>query len=251
MQKTPLCNGAYVALQRTGVRFCNLRFGSFQGGPKITVWGWSNCLDYSLITRYKPLFHHFPIDNLPQCLQVGWASVLVVEIVGVLPDVESEDGAEPMGDGVVGAGVRVDGQSAGRICMEPDPAGAEKGGAFLDEVNLEGVDGPPLFDDLGDEGRFLDFGFACARNDRRGAFACNDTGGPELGKVEIVIQDLTGVVKNGTVGMADDVLQRHGLELSAGNEFVQVVHITFQVLAVVEFKSSAADDWVQCVYRVR
>ena len=66
-----------------------------------------------------------------------------------------------------------------------------------------------------------------------------------------MIQDLAGVVEDGTVGMADDVLQRHGLELSAGNEFVQVVHIPFQVLAMVEFKGLGTDGGFQCVYRVR
>ena len=118
---------------------------------------------YSLIK--KPLFHYSPIDNLPQCHQVGRPAVLVVKVVCVFPDVESEKRAEAIGDGVVGAGVLANGQGAGRISLEPDPAGAEESGAFLHEVSFEGVEGPPLFDDLGDEGRFLDSGFAFARND--------------------------------------------------------------------------------------
>ncbi len=43
----------------------------------------------------------------------------------MFPDVESEDGAEAVGDGVVGAGVLADGQGAGVIGLEPNPAGAE------------------------------------------------------------------------------------------------------------------------------
>ncbi len=134
-------------------------------------------------------FHHSPIDNSPQGFQVSSATVLVIEIVGVLPNVISEDGTETVGNGVIGAGVLADGQRAGRIRLEPDPAGAEEGGAFLHEFSLEGVEAPPLFDDLGAKGRFLDFGFASARNDSRR---------PELRKVEIVIQDLAGVVEDGT-----------------------------------------------------
>ena len=92
----------------------------------------------------------------------------------MFPNVEGKKGAEPVGNGVIGAGVLADGQCAGRIRLEPDPARAEKGGSFLHEVGFEGVEAPPLFDDLGAKGRFLDFGFSFARNDRRGAFARNN-----------------------------------------------------------------------------
>ena len=190
----------------------------------------------------KPPFRHFPINNLPQRLQMSSTPILVVEVVSVFPDVKGENGAEAVGDGVIGAGVLADGQCTGRISLEPDPAGAEEGGAFLHEFSLESVEGPPLFDDLGVEGRFLDFGFAFARN---------GPSRPELRKVEIVIQDLAGVVEDGTAGMADDLLQGHGLELCARNEFIQVVHVPFQVLAVVEFEGLGTDDGFQCVYRVR
>ena len=160
----------------------------------------------------------------------------------MFPNVEGKKGAEPVGNGVIGAGVLADGQCAGRIRLEPDPAGSEEGGAFLHEFSLECVEAPPLFDDLGDEGRFPDFGFAFARN---------GPGRPELRKVEIVIQDLAGVVEDGTAGMADDLLQGHGLERCARNEFIQVVHIPFQVLAMMEFEGPRTNDRFQCVYRVR
>lgn len=173
---------------------------------------------------------------------MGRPAVLIVKVVGVFPNVEGEEGSEAVGDGVIGAGILADAQVAGHICLEPDPAGAEESSAFLDKVGFESVEVPPLFDDLGAKGRFLDFGFAFARNDSRR---------PELRKVEIVIQDLTRIIKDRTGGMADDVLQGHRLKLCAGNEFVQVVHIPFQVLAVVEFKGLGTDGWFQCVYRVR
>ena len=200
---------------------------------------------------YKSPFHHSPIDNLPQCLQVGRPTVLVVEVVCMFPNVEGKKGAEPVGDRVIGAGVLADGQCAGRIRLEPDPARAEEGGAFLHEFSLEGVEAPPLFDDLGYKGRFLDSGFAFARNDSGRAFARNDLSRPELRKVEIVIQDLTRIIKDRTGGMADDVLQGHGLERCASNEFIQVVHIPFQVLAMMEFEGPRTNDRFQCVYRVR
>ena len=70
-----------------------------------------------------PSFHHAPIHNPPQGLQVRGAAILVVEVVGVFPDVEGEEGPEAVGDGVVGAGVLADGQGAGGIGLEPDPSG--------------------------------------------------------------------------------------------------------------------------------
>ncbi len=56
---------------------------------------------------------------------MGGAAVLVVQVVGVLPDVEGEEGLEAVGNGVVGAGVLGDAQLASGICLKPYPAGAE------------------------------------------------------------------------------------------------------------------------------
>ena len=97
-----------------------------------------------------PSFHHAPIDNPPQGLEVRGAAVLVVEVVGVFPDVEGEEGPEAVGDGVVGAGVLADGQGAGGIGLEPHPPGAEEADALGDELLLEGLEGAPLGFDLGD-----------------------------------------------------------------------------------------------------
>ena len=95
-----------------------------------------------------PFFHHLPIHNPPQRIQMCGTAVLVVEVVGVFPDVEGQEGAEAVGDGVVGAGVLADGQGAGGIGLEPDPAGAEEADALGDELCLEGFEGVPLGFDL-------------------------------------------------------------------------------------------------------
>ena len=133
-----------------------------------------------------PFLDHAPIDNPPEGLEVRGAAVLVVEVVGVFPDVEGEEGAEAVGDGVVGAGVLADGQGAGGIGLEPDPAGAEEADALGDELFLEGFEGAPLGFDLGLEGA------------GRGRFPVKPgmTGKvkpgmtrAELGEVEVVVQD--------------------------------------------------------------
>ena len=50
-------------------------------------------------------FNHFPVHDFPQFGKMGSTAVLVVEVVGVLPDVEGEQGFEAFGDGVVGTGL--------------------------------------------------------------------------------------------------------------------------------------------------
>ena len=178
-------------------------------------------------------------------------AVLVVEVVGVFPDVKGEDGFKALGDGVGGAGLLGDGERAVRRCREPYPAGAEEPGALGDEVVLEGVEGAPLLQDLREEmpgraghDRFLRF----ARNDRGSAIPGN---GLELREVQIVVQYLAGVVENGPVGLAYDILQRHALELRPGNQPVQVVDIALQMLAVVETDRPGADYWLQRILRIR
>ena len=86
---------------------------------------------------------------------MGGALVLVVQVVGVLPDVESEDGLEAVGYGIIGVGVLSDGQLAHLVGLEPDPAGAKEGGAFRFEVSFEGVEGAPLLDNLSKKRRFF------------------------------------------------------------------------------------------------
>ena len=37
-------------------------------------------------------FYFIPVYHVPEAFDVVWATVLITEVVGVLPDVESEDG---------------------------------------------------------------------------------------------------------------------------------------------------------------
>ena len=75
---------------------------------------------------------------------MGGAAVLVVKVVGVLPDVKGEDGLEAAGEGVAGAGFLGDGECAVGGAGKPYPAAAEEADAFGFEVGLEGGEGAPL-----------------------------------------------------------------------------------------------------------
>ena len=144
-----------------------------------------------------PFLDYAPIDNPPQRLEVCGAAVLVVEVVGVFPNVEGEEGPEAVGDGVVGAGVLADGQGAGGIGPEPHPPGPEQADALGDELLLEGFEGAPLRLDLLAEGRFR------VKPGMRspGRSLSLSKGRPaELREVQVVVQDLAGVVEDGIAG---------------------------------------------------
>ena len=149
----------------------------------------------------------------------------------MFPHVEGEKGPETVRNGVIGAGVLGDGQFTVGVCLEPYPAAAEEANAFGFEVGLEGFEASPLLDNLGKKGRF----FAALRMTRS-----------ELREVQLVIQDLAGVVEHATRfrvkhGMTDYLLQALSLQFCPGNELIQVVHIGLKVLAVVEREGFITD----------
>ena len=182
-------------------------------------------------------FNHFPVHDLPKGGEVGSAAVLVVEIVGVLPDVEGEQGFEAFREGVAGVGFLGDDQGAVFLCGEPHPAAAEEGDAFGLELGFEGIEVTPLLLDL-----------SCLITRR---LLGHLVGGLKLGEVEVVVEDLAGIVEDAALGFFHDLFQRHRLERRAGNEFVEVVHVALEVLAVVEFEGLGADHRRQGVLGVR
>ena len=157
----------------------------------------------------------------------------------MLPDIEGKQRLQALGERVVGVRLLGDDEGAVGGGGEPDPAGTEEGGAFGDEVGLEGGEGAPLLDDLLVDTRFL------RRLCRLGMTRA------ELGEIQIVVQNLAGVVEDGAIGLEDNLFQRHRLELGAGDEAVEVVDIALQVLAVVKADGIGADDRCQCIGRVR
>ena len=60
-----------------------------------------HCNQYKYLLRV-PLPYHVPIHYRPEGFEVGGAAVLVVQVVGVFPDVEGEEGLEAVGYRIVG-----------------------------------------------------------------------------------------------------------------------------------------------------
>ena len=72
----------------------------------------------------KALRNGAPVDDLPDGAEVLGLAVLVLQIVGVLPSVDTHEGLEVAGHGVlVGAGDETEG-ARGLVLDEPGPAGA-------------------------------------------------------------------------------------------------------------------------------
>lgn len=183
----------------------------------------------SLIT----FINHLPVHDLPKFGKMGGTTVLIIEIIGVLPNVEGQKGLQALGNGVGSAGFLRDDQGAISLSGEPYPAAAKKAYAFGNELFFESVETPPLLHDLIDH-------LACR--------SCRFRS--KLREIEVVVEDLTGIVEHATSGLLHNLLQRKVLESRTCNEFVEVVDIALEVLAVVEFECLGTDDGCQCVFSV-
>ena len=158
----------------------------------------------------------------------------------MLPDIEGQYRLKPTGDGVAGIGFQGDDEGAAGSRGEPDPAGAEEADALGDEVGLEGLEGAPLLLDLS--------GQRSVRK-RRATRA-------ELREIQVVVQDLAGVVEDGLgrLGLArkdDNLFEGLILQTAARQEPVQIVDIGLQVLAVVKADGLGTDNRRQGIGRIR
>ena len=158
-------------------------------------------------------------------------AVLVVQIVGVLPDVEGEEGFEAVGDRVVGVSILGNAQLPSFVGLEPYPTASEEGCALGFELGLESVEGAPLLGDL-----LRQRGFRVKPGMRSGG---------KLREVQVMVQNLAGVVENGgrytrcarydrrSAGPYN-LLKGLALKIRPGNQLVKIIDIGLQVLSVME-----------------
>lgn len=180
--------------------------------------------------------YYLPIHNLPQLSQVRGTAVLVIEVVSVFPDVESQKRLQAFGDGVGGTSLLSDDQGTVSLSGEPYPAAAEETNAFGYELFLESVEATPLLLDL--------FRQRALEVEAGGSWR-------ELGEVKVMVQDLASIVEHTASGLLHDFLQGHCFKRGAVDEFVQVVDIGLQVLAMVEIKGLSTDHGGKGFFGVR
>ena len=163
------------------------------------------------------------------------AAVAVINIVGVLPDVEGQEGLEALAHRVAGIRLLGDHQFAFRVGGEPHPAAAEEACALRHEFLLEGVEPAEIAVDR--RGEFAGGGVVRARR-------------AELREIEVVVQGLAGVVQDAAFGSLDDLLEAFAFPGAAGQGRIQVVDVGQEVLSVVEGKGLGADGGRECVRRI-
>lgn len=103
----------------------------------------------SIYLFLESLGNSAPIDDIPNGAKVLGLAVLVLQVVGVLPGVDAEQGLEVSGDGVlVGAGDEAEG-ARGLVLDQPGPAGALDAGEGGVGLLLEVVEGAKVLVDGG------------------------------------------------------------------------------------------------------
>ena len=114
--------------------------------------------------------------------------------------------------------------------MTPPPSAAEKGCAFLGEFLLEGIETAEL---RGDGVSQLSYRMVVGHWSLK------------TEKIQVVVQNLPGVVEDATFRTADNLLKAFAFILAPGNSRVQVVHIGLEMFAMVETDGLCADHWFQ------
>lgn len=173
-----------------------------------------------------------PVDNLPDVLEVLRASVLVVDVVGVLPDVNADDGHDvgaDVGDGILVGGSAVREGILSLVVHEPSPAGTlDSSGAGVEHVD-EVVEGTPAFDHGVEERTVL--------GER--AVSWSAEGIPENSVVKMTTTvELNALGKgNGSLEVAASV----GLGLLL-HQLVKVVDVGAMMSAVMDIEGLSAHD---------
>lgn len=176
-----------------------------------------------------------PVDDLPHLFEVLGARVLVVKVVGVLPDVNVHDRdkvrAHIRDQVLVDGGTEVEGLLS-LVVDEPAPAGALNGGGACVEDADELLHATPALDD------------SVVKGARLGESAVGLWA--ERVPEELVVQ-VTTTVEADLVRQGDRLLKIAGCtEFSLLlEEIVEVVHIRAMVLAVMEVKEEAAHDGLE------
>ena len=170
--------------------------------------------------------HEVPIDELvKESLDVAGASVAIIDVVGVFPNVDNHQGLQMFRQRRAGVGSRIDFKLTVKALHEPRPTGTEVVGCLGREVRHEALERTPL----------LDNGF----QQRTGRLAAA-IGGQAL-PVESVVVGLSSIIEDRALTRLDDFTQGLGFVHRAFDETVEIVDVGLVMFAVVEFQRFLAD----------
>ena len=173
-----------------------------------------------------------PVHDIPECTNVVGAAILVVEIVGVFPDVEAEDGSATFGERGVLVWGAFDDECAISADAEPCPDAAEAGGSGFIELFPEVIEGTECGIDCG--GEFAS-GFSAT------------AGGEDGPKEGVVGMSATVIANDGAdvfgdcVEIFDEVFNGFGCEWGAFEGGIDVVDVCLVVFGVMDFHGARID----------
>src|SRR5262249_38708697 len=82
----------------------------------------------------------FPVDQVPECFEVAWTRVAIVDVVRVLPNIAGQDRPVPAGQRSSSIMSRFNRKRPVRLAHQPGPAAAEVGGRRVGELLFELVE---------------------------------------------------------------------------------------------------------------
>ena len=184
--------------------------------------------------------HGVPVDDVPPRVDVVRALVLVLEVVGVLPDVDAEQRRLAAGERRVLVGAADHGE-AGAVVDEPGPAGAELVDAGLLQRALEVRERAERGVDRVGQGA------------ARLAAAVGAHPGPEERVVVVaaaVVADGLLLVRRQRVEVLEDLLDRLAVPVRALERRVDLVHVGLVMLVVMHAHGRFVDVRLERVVRV-
>ena len=108
----------------------------------------------------EAVFDYFPVDDFPKIVQMVGSSVLIIQIVGMFPDIEAQERFHALSERITTIGFLHDDQLAVSVQGEPSPSRAEEAGGSFHHLVLEVIEVAEIaFDGFGQLSlRFQSFG---------------------------------------------------------------------------------------------
>ena len=181
-----------------------------------------------------------PVDNVPESADIVRASILVVQVVGVFPDIETKNGSASFHQGAVLVGGAFHDQLIS-VNTQPRPTAAKPRGrgvgkGFLKcfEAAAGGING-------------------CCEVPLRGSAGSRSHDAPEQRVVSVsatIVANCSANLLWDTFQVAHEVLYAFTFEIGTSDSGVNLVDIGLVMLTMVDFHRAGIDVWFQGVMRI-
>ena len=155
----------------------------------------------------------------------------------MLPDIKGQQRLQPLHHRIGRPLLLRDNQVAISISRQPYPARAKQTNTLSFKLSLESLETSPLLHNLCSE---CPLRFLRSLSDRF-----------KLQEIHLVVQYLSSVVKDSpSRRLSHNFFQCHTLILTARKQFVKIIHVSSQVLPMMEIYSLFTNHWLQCIWSI-